>query len=115
MKHRNAWKGLSNEFHARQNRRRKATVYSKFCRHEKALIHEEGERMKRGVSRKRRKVRSVTIFGIVELAILVLFFVFMLGNYFVARSVSNRRSCQMVADSYHSITENVVQNIKNIS
>ena len=71
--------------------------------------------MKRGVSRKRRKVRSVTIFGIVELAILILFFVFMLGNYFVARSVSNRRSCQMVADSYHSITENVVQNIKNIS
>ena len=71
--------------------------------------------MKRGVSRKRRKVRSVTIFGIVELAILVLFFVFMLGNYFVARSVSNRRSCQMVADSYHSITENVVQDIKNIS
>ena len=106
---------MSSEFHARQNRRRKAAVYSKFCRHGKALIHEEGERMKRGVSRKRRKVRSVTIFGIVELAILVLFFVFMPGNYFVARSVSNRRSCQMVADSYHSITENVVQDIKNIS
>ena len=44
--------------------------------------------MRENVENKGRKVRSVVVFAIVEAAILVLFFAFMIGNFFVARGTT---------------------------
>lgn len=64
---------------------------------------------------KRKKIRSVTIFGIVEMAILVIFLIFMMGNFFVARKTADRRSRQIIEDNYNGIVAETVQDLKNVS
>lgn len=64
---------------------------------------------------KRKKIRSVTIFGIVEMAILVIFLIFMMGNFFVARKTADRRSRQIIEDNYNGIAAETVQDLKNVS
>ena len=71
--------------------------------------------MRENVENKGRKVRSVVVFAIVEAAILVLFFAFMIGNFFVARGTTDRRSSQLVKDNYEGVTSDLIQDIKNIS
>lgn len=49
------------------------------------------------------------------MAILVIFLVFMMGNFFVARKTADRRSRQIIEDNYNGIAAETVQDLKNVS
>lgn len=71
--------------------------------------------MEKIFEKSKKKVRSVIIFGVVEIAVLLLFLIFMAGNFFVARGVADRRTRQIVEDNYSNIISDLMQDIKNVS
>ena len=64
---------------------------------------------------KPNRVRSVTIFAVVEALIIILFVGLIAANLFFTNGTANRRTRQIVEDSYERLINNLTNDIKNVS
>ena len=68
-----------------------------------------------GVRAKKRKLSLVTVFALIEIIIIFLFGLLISVNLFVSTGTAKNRTRQIVEDSYAALTENLANDIKNIS
>ena len=68
-----------------------------------------------GVRAKKRKLSLVTVFALIEIIIIFLFGLLISVNLFVSNRTAKNRTRQIVEDSYVALTENLENDIKNIS
>ena len=68
-----------------------------------------------GVREKKRKLSLVTVFALIEIIIIFLFGLLRSVNLFVSNRTAKNRTRQIVEDSYAALTENLANDIKNIS
>lgn len=69
----------------------------------------------KGVRAKKRKLSLVTVFALIEIIIIFLFGLLISVNLFVSNGTAKNRTRQIVEDSYAALTENLENDIKNIS
>ena len=62
-----------------------------------------------------KKIKSIAVLIVIEGIILLLFLISALGNYFVAKQNSNKRSLQIVQDGYESLIDGLCDDLKNIA
>ena len=62
-----------------------------------------------------KKIKSISLLIVIEGIILLLFLISALGNYFVAKQNSNKRSLQIVQDGYESLIGGLCDDLKNIA
>ncbi len=62
-----------------------------------------------------KKIKSIAVLIVIEGIILLLFLISALGNYFVAKQNSNKRSLQIVQDGYESLIGGLCDDLKNIA
>ena len=64
---------------------------------------------------KPKRIRSVTIFALVETLIVILFVGLATANLVFTNETANRRTRQLVEDSYDGLIEALVNDIKSVS
>ena len=69
----------------------------------------------KGVRAKKRNLSLVTVFALIEIIIIFLFGLLISVNLFVSNGTAKNRTRQIVEDSYAALTENLANDIKNIS
>ena len=62
-----------------------------------------------------KRVRSATVFALVEGLIILLFIVLGAANLFFTNGTANRRTRQLVEDSYRGQIDNLTNDIRNVS
>lgn len=62
-----------------------------------------------------KRVRSATVFALVEGLIILLFMVLGAANLFFTNGTANRRTRQLVEDSYRGQIDNLTNDIRNVS
>ena len=68
-----------------------------------------------GARVKKRKLSLVTVFALIEIIIIFLFGLLISVYLFVSNGTAKNRTRQIVEDSYAALTENLENDIKNIS